>query len=64
MSPTILDYLQLANPYTYLESPLADMASKFQDAVDLVGNGAAGFFNSVKDLASSGVNGIADGFTV
>ena len=40
------------------------MASKFGDAADLVGDKAAGFFNSMKDMASSGVDSVADGFTV
>ncbi|XP_053390087.1 uncharacterized protein LOC123543233 [Mercenaria mercenaria] len=62
-SPSFTDYLNLANPYTYLEGPLNDMAGKLGDAVDLLGDKAAGFVNSMKDLGSSTTGKVFDGFS-
>ncbi|KAL4229224.1 hypothetical protein ACF0H5_012263 [Mactra antiquata] len=62
-TPTFLDYLSLANPYTYLQGPLNDMAGKLTDVVDLLGDNASAFLNSMKDLGSSAVGTITDGFT-
>ncbi|XP_052806373.1 uncharacterized protein LOC128235606 [Mya arenaria] len=65
--PSFMDYLNaganLVNPYTYLEGPFNDMASKVGDAVDLLGDKANGFLNSVKDLGGSAVGGVYDGFS-
>jgi len=51
--PSFSDYLTFVNPYTYLQGPLNDMASKFGDIKDLLGDQAAGFFNSINGLANS-----------
>jgi hypothetical protein len=62
--PSFSDYLALANPYTYLEGPLNEMAGKLGDAVDLLGDKASGFVNSMKDLGGSASGAVTDGFSV
>ena len=59
-NPSFADYLNFVNPYTYLEGPLNDLASKFNDIKDLLGDQAGAFFNSINGLANS----VSGGFSV
>jgi hypothetical protein len=62
-NPSFADYLNFVNPYTYLEGPLNDLASKFNDIKDLLGDQAGAFFNSINGLANSVSGGFSSAFT-
>ncbi|XP_053409029.1 uncharacterized protein LOC128559921 [Mercenaria mercenaria] len=52
-SPTFEDYLKLANPYLYLKEPLDNIGGQLGDAVELIGEEASGFYNSLNSLGNS-----------
>jgi hypothetical protein len=45
-----LDYLELANPYNYLEGPLDSIGSRLETAGELLKEDAVGFYNALNDL--------------
>ncbi|XP_060602715.1 uncharacterized protein LOC132755813 [Ruditapes philippinarum] len=49
-SPTFLDYLELANPYNYLEGPLDSIGNRLETAGELLKEDAVGFYNALNDL--------------